>query len=227
MMMKFARSFSVARAVGEKIGGGLHREAIRTSLSRDALALSELKSRIDEDGLIRAASCIHECRSARGRVLVSGVGKSGIVARRMAASLASTGTPAHFVHAAEFMHGDLGAAQERDAVLMYSHSGNTEECTAAAEWLRRRDGVALISIVGCADSELGRTSDHVVSYEYPNDTEAYREPLGSVPTTSLVVQEAVSNAIICCLMHEIDFDEKDFSLNHPGGSIGKRLSSHH
>ena len=187
-------------------------------LTRDATALPLRRVPLQFDLLV---SSLHCCSVSGGRILVSGVGKSGIVARRMAASLASTGTPSHFVHAGEWIHGDLGAARAGDAALFFSHSGSTRECVVACEFLKKRSSVAILSIVGSSASPLASLSDASVSYEYPVHDSAMREPLGCVPTTSLILQEAVCNAVACALIEAHAFSEYDFSVNHPGGAIGE------
>ena len=148
------------------------------------------------------------------RVLTSGIGKSGYVARRMAASLASIGVPAHFVHGTEWVHGDLGAACPGDLVLSFSHSGNTEELAVLPGLLQRR-GVTMACVVGSADSALGRASDHVLL------APAGKEILGKIPSRSIVAQEAVVNAIVAEAVRARSFLLSDFVVNHPGGSIGK------
>ena len=161
-----------------------------------------------------------------GRVLVSGVGKSGAVAQRLAASLTSTGSPAHFVHAAEWAHGDLGSARPGDVALFFSHSGGTAECVGAARALAGRGGVTVASIVGDgaggARSPLGETSDVCVAY--PLDEGRFAEPLGCVPTSSVVLQEVVANALVSALVARRGFDRAAFARNHPGGAIGEALA---
>jgi arabinose-5-phosphate isomerase len=132
----------------------------------------------------------------------------------MAASLASVGVPAHFVHGTEWVHGDLGAACAGDLVLSFSHSGNTEELAVLPGLLRRR-GVTMGCVVGSADSALGNTSDHVVL------APAAEEILGKIPSRSIVAQEAVVNAIVAEVVRARSFALSDFVINHPGGSIGK------
>ena len=167
----------------------------------------------------------HHGGGGHGRVLVSGVGKSGAVAQRLAASLTSTGTPAHFVHAAEWAHGDLGSARPGDVALFFSHSGGTAECVGAARALAARGGVAVAAIVGDGAggdaSALGAASDVCVAY--PLDAGRFAEPLGLVPTSSVVLQEVVANALVSALVARRGFGREAFARNHPGGAIGKAL----
>ena len=210
------RAFTAAAA--RPMGG-----AILDSLERDRKVLSCLSdwyaARPDQVQSISALVAEMLGGAAGGdegarRVLTSGIGKSGYVARRMAASLASVGVPAHFVHGTEWVHGDLGAACAGDLVLSFSHSGNTEELAVLPGLLKGR-GVTMGCVVGSADSILGRTSDHVVV------APANEELLGKVPSRSIVAQEAVVNAIVSEAVRVQTFGVSDFVRNHPGGSIGK------
>ena len=186
-----------------------------TSLSHDGRALQRLQTYYETqpEANIAISNFVHELLNAR-RVLVTGIGKSGYVARRMAASLASVGVPAHFVHGTEWVHGDLGVACPGDLVVGFSHSGNTEELAVLPVFLKPR-GVPLAAIIGSNDSALGRTADHVIVA--PADSEI----LDKVPSRSIVVQEAVVNGIIAEVVEHRSFTINDFIVNHPGGSIGK------
>ena len=150
-----------------------------------------------------------------GRIFVTGVGKSGLVGARLAASLSSTGTRAEFVHASDWLHGDLGKVGDRDAVVALSHSGKTHELLTVVPHLRARNAT-LVTIVGHAESPLATKADAAIVAPVPSDA----EPFGLVPTASVVVQEAVCNAIVRELLARRGFSKKEFFLNHPGGAIG-------
>ena len=193
-------------------------KSIVNSLKHDALALARLQTHYEQPNALKALSNLVKDMLQANRVLVTGIGKSGYVARRCAASLASIGVPSHFVHGTEWVHGDLGVACTGDLVIGLSHSGNTVELTAIQEELNRRD-VKLAAIVGTFDSELGRNADHVII------APAMDEILGKVPSRSIVVQEAVVNAIVAEIVELREFTTDDFIVNHPGGSIGQSGSS--
>jgi len=166
------------------------------------------------------AKFIEYLENCKGNVLVSGIGKSAIVAQRMAASLASTGTPAHFVHATEWAHGDLGKIRKEDVVVFFSHSGNTEEVNYAAELVQKHK-IPLLSIVGSKDSPLAHMSDAIIDYVVGKDL---LEPLGGAPTSSIIMQEMMVNGIIYELIRRRSFTKEQFLWNHPGGSLGRKLS---
>ncbi|MEO6407497.1 MAG: KpsF/GutQ family sugar-phosphate isomerase [Burkholderiaceae bacterium] len=183
----------------------------------EAQALLGLKSRQGE-GFARAAQAMLECV---GRVVVMGMGKSGHVGRKIAATLASTGTPALFVHAGEASHGDLGMVARGDVVLAISNSGESDELGAIVPALKRL-GVTLIAMTGRADSSLAQHADIVVSSEV--DQEAC--PLNLAPTASTTAQMALGDALAVALLDARGFREADFALSHPGGSLGRKLLTH-
>lgn len=154
-----------------------------------------------------------------GRVVVSGMGKSGHVGRKIAATMASTGTPAQFVHPGEASHGDLGMIIPGDSVLALSNSGETAELGAIVAHARRF-GIPLVSIIGRAGSTLGRDSD--VALVLPQVEEAC--PLGLAPTTSTTMQLALGDALAVILLMRRGFGPEDFRVFHPGGKLGARLS---
>jgi arabinose-5-phosphate isomerase len=156
---------------------------------------------------------------ATGRVIVTGMGKSGHVGRKIAATLASTGTPAYFVHPGEASHGDLGMIQVGDAILALSWSGETAELADIITYSRRY-GVALIAITSGADSALGSEAD--VCLCLPKSEEAC--PNGLAPTTSTTMQLAMGDALAVALLEARGFTAQDFRLFHPGGKLGARLS---
>ena len=183
----------------------------------EARALIGLKSRQGE-AFARAAEAMLRCA---GRVVVMGMGKSGHVGRKIAATLASTGTPAMFVHPAEASHGDLGMVTPADVVLAISNSGESDEIAALLPALKRL-GVVLIGMTGRADSSLARHAD--VSLDSGVDQEAC--PLNLAPTASTAAQMALGDALAVALLDARGFREADFALSHPGGSLGRKLLIH-
>lgn len=162
-----------------------------------------------------AVELLHSCS---GRVIVSGMGKSGLVGKKIAATLASTGTPAYFVHPAEAMHGDLGMVTAQDAVLALSNSGETEEVLAIIPYLKRF-GVKLVCMVGNIRSTLARSAD--ISLDVGVDKEAC--PMDIVPTSSTTATLAMGDALAVALLIKRGFCEDDFAAFHPKGALGKRL----
>ena len=183
----------------------------------EAQALLGLKSRQGE-GFARAAQAMLECR---GRVVVMGMGKSGHVGRKIAATLASTGTPAMFVHPGEASHGDLGMVARGDVVLAISNSGESDELGAIVPALKRL-GVTLIAMTGRADSSLAMHAD--IGLSSAVDQEAC--PLNLAPTASTTAQMALGDALAVVLLDARGFREADFALSHPGGSLGRKLLTH-
>ncbi|MBL8352148.1 MAG: KpsF/GutQ family sugar-phosphate isomerase [Burkholderiaceae bacterium] len=159
--------------------------------------------------------------ACRGRVVVMGMGKSGHVGRKIAATLASTGTPAFFVHPAEASHGDLGMVQRGDVVLAISNSGESDELAAVVPALRRL-GVTLVAMTGKPDSTLARHADRVISSAV--DQEAC--PLNLAPTASTPAQMALGDALAVALLDARGFREEDFARSHPGGALGRKLLVH-
>jgi arabinose-5-phosphate isomerase len=192
-------------------------ELARRTLDIEARALQELKARQGE-GFVAAVQAMLACR---GRVVVMGMGKSGHVGRKVAATLASTGTPAFFVHPAEASHGDLGMVTQDDVVLAISNSGESDEIGAIVPAIKRL-GVKLVAITGGADSSLARHADVVVSSAV--DQEAC--PLNLAPTASTTAQMALGDALAVALLDARGFREEDFARSHPGGSLGRKLLMH-
>ncbi len=189
----------------------------RQTLDIEAAALIGLKQR-QGDGFVAAARAMLECR---GRVVVMGMGKSGHVGRKIAATLASTGTPAMFVHPAEASHGDLGMVTDGDVVLAISNSGESDEIGAILPALKRL-AVVTIAMTGRADSTLARHADIVLSSAV--DQEAC--PLNLAPTASTTAQMALGDALAVALLDARGFREEDFARSHPGGALGRRLLTH-
>jgi len=171
------------------------------------------------DGLGAAfVAAVEEIRAARGRLIVTGMGKSGHVARKIAATLASTGTPAFFVHAADASHGDLGMITSDDVMLALSWSGETEELKNLINYSRRFD-IALIAVTGNAASTLGKAADIVLAL--PQTREAC--PHNLAPTTSSLMQLALGDALAIALLESRGFTAIDFGVFHPRGRLGAAL----
>ena len=183
----------------------------------EAQALIGLKARQGES-FGRVCRAILECH---GRVVVMGMGKSGHVGRKIAATLASTGTPALFVHPAEASHGDLGMVTPGDVVLAISNSGESDELAAIIPAIKRL-GVALVAMTGRPDSSLAVHADFVLSSAV--DQEAC--PLNLAPTASTTAQMALGDALAVALLDARGFREEDFARSHPGGSLGRKLLMH-
>jgi len=188
----------------------LARKVLRT----EASAILGLVDRIDGE-FERAMQILFDCK---GRVIVTGMGKSGIISRKIAATLTSTGTSAWFLHPAEAIHGDLGAIREDDVVIGLSHSGETEELVRLLESIRRI-GAKLIAITGNVKSTLANAAD--VTLDCSIDEEAC--PMNLVPTASTTAALALGDALAMTLLVRKGFREEDFASLHPGGKLGRRL----
>ena len=189
-------------------------ETARRALTMEAAALSDLVASID-------ASFSAACRlvlDVPGRVVVTGMGKSGHVGRKIAATLASTGTPAFFVHPGEASHGDLGMITTDDVVLALSNSGETAEVLAILPVIKRR-GIALIAMTGNNNSSLAKQAN-VHLYAGAREEAC---PLNLAPTSSTTCALALGDALAIALLEASGFTKEDFALSHPGGSLGKRL----
>jgi len=186
----------------------------RSVLQTEAAAILALVDRLDER-FERAVRMLRECR---GRVIVTGMGKSGIICRKIAATLSSTGTAAFFLHPAEAIHGDLGVLQSDDVVLALSYSGETEELLRLVETIKRL-GARLIAMTGDESSTLAQSAD--VALDCRVSEEAC--PLNLVPTASTTASLALGDALAMALLVAKGFRQEDFAYLHPGGKIGKRL----
>ena len=186
----------------------------RETLDIEAAAVLGLKDRLG-DSFARALALILR---ASGRVVVMGMGKSGHVGRKIAATLASTGTPAMFVHPAEASHGDLGMIQAQDVVLAISNSGESDELIAILPLVKRL-GAPLVAITGGADSTLARHADAVLD----GSVEKEACPLNLAPTASTTAQLALGDALAVALLDARGFRAEDFARSHPGGALGRRL----
>ena len=192
-------------------------ELARATLDIEARALEALKDRQGES-FVQALAAILSCR---GRVVVMGMGKSGHVGRKVAATLASTGTPALFVHPGEASHGDLGMVTAGDVILAISNSGESDEIAAILPAIKRL-GVVLIAMTGNADSSLAQHAQIVLSSAV--DQEAC--PLNLAPTASTTAQMALGDALAVALLDARGFRAEDFARSHPGGSLGRKLLMH-
>ncbi|GGX93980.1 KpsF/GutQ family sugar-phosphate isomerase [Vogesella alkaliphila] len=189
----------------------------REVLAIEAAAITRLASRLD-DSFSAAVELILACE---GRVVVSGMGKSGHIGNKIAATLASTGTPAFFMHPAEAAHGDLGMLTERDILLALSNSGESDELLALLPALKRK-GVPIIALTGRPQSTLATEA----SIHLDAGVEKEACPLGLAPTASTTAALALGDALAVALLDARDFKPEDFALSHPGGSLGRKLLVH-
>jgi arabinose-5-phosphate isomerase len=189
----------------------------RRVLATEAAAINALQDRLGDD-FLRSVDIILGCR---GRVVVSGIGKSGHVARKIASTLASTGTPAFFVHPAEAIHGDLGMITQDDVLIALSNSGESAELLAIVPLIKRQ-GAKLIALTGNDDSTLARHAD--AHLDAAVDAEAC--PLGLAPTASTTAALALGDALALALLDARGFSAADFARSHPGGALGRRLLTH-
>jgi arabinose-5-phosphate isomerase len=192
-------------------------ESARRVLDIEAEAVARLRDRID-DGFVRAVEIILACR---GRVVVSGMGKSGHVARKIASTMASTGTPAFFMHPGEASHGDLGMIAEGDVMIALSNSGESEELLVIVPLIKRR-GARLISITGNPSSRLAKAADAHLDAGVAQEACS----LGLAPTASTTAALALGDALAVTLLEARGFGPEDFARSHPGGSLGRRLLTH-
>jgi len=191
----------------------LIRRAARV-LAVEARGIEELKGRIDG----RFSRAIDILMQSPGKLILTGVGKSGLIGRKIAATFASTGTPAFFLHPAEGMHGDIGMVRKGDVVIALSNSGETEEIVRLLPIFKRM-GLSIIALTGNPDSTLARYAD--VSLDAGVEEEAC--PLGLAPTTSTTAALALGDALAVVLFEEKGFSLEDFATLHPGGALGHRL----
>ncbi len=189
----------------------------RTTFDIEAAAVLGLKDRVGPSFVEAVDQILH----VRGRVVVMGMGKSGHVGRKIAATLASTGTPAMFVHPAEASHGDLGMIKSVDLVLAISNSGESDELAAILPVVKRQ-GVPLIAMTGGRDSMLARHADIVLD----SGVEKEACPLNLAPTASTTAQMALGDALAVALLDARGFGTEDFARSHPGGALGRKLLTH-
>ncbi|CCO23250.1 KpsF/GutQ family sugar-phosphate isomerase [Maridesulfovibrio hydrothermalis] len=183
--------------------------------------------KIEENGLaairndldLSFAKAVEMLAGCKGRVIITGLGKSGLVGRKIAATMSSTGTPSFFLHPVEGAHGDLGMVRAEDVVIAISNSGETDELNSLLPAIRSF-GTKIISITSEAQSSMGRLSDIVVKTKVPCEACSH----GLAPTSSTTAALAMGDALAVCLMDHKSFDDKDFKKFHPGGSLGRRLT---
>lgn len=187
----------------------------RSTLASEARAIASVETRLGKE-FIDAVMALHACR---GRIIVTGMGKSGHVARKIAATLTSTGTRAIFLHAAEALHGDLGIIAPDDVVMALSYSGQTEEVVRVAEYAIT-NGNMLIAMTAETTSPLAERATIILDTHIDDEGTI----LDIVPTLSTTVQMALGDAIARALMHLSDFDAKAFASLHPGGYIERRIN---
>ena len=183
-------------------------------LINESRAIENLTKLIDS----QFESCVHEIYSAKGRVVITGIGKSAIVANKIVATLNSTGTPAIFMHAADAIHGDLGMIQSEDIVICISKSGNTPEIKVLVPLLKRR-GSKLVALVSNTNSYLAQQADFVLNATIAEEA----CPHNLAPTTSTTAHMALGDALAVCLLELRNFTSNDFAEYHPGGALGKQL----
>ncbi len=186
----------------------------RDVLDIEAKGIISLRDRLDES-FLRAVELLSSCR---GKVVVTGIGKSGLICRKIAATLASTGTPSFFLHAGDGVHGDLGMVMKGDVILAVSNSGETEEILKLLPHFKLH-GLNLIAITGRSDSTLASAGDVVLDV----GVEEEACPLGLAPTASTTAALAMGDALAVVLLERKGFKEEDFAVRHPGGILGRKL----
>ncbi len=189
-------------------------ETGRKVLELEAAAISRAVERLDEN-FSRAIEILH---ASRGRVVITGMGKSGLIGRKIAATMTSTGTPAVFLHPAEALHGDIGIINPEDCVIAISSSGETDEVVRLLNYIKRLQ-IKLVALVGNPCSTLARQSDVFIDCSVEQEACS----IGLIPSTSSTLTLAVGDAISIALIEKKGFTESDFHRFHPGGSIGKKL----
>jgi len=190
------------------------KQIAQNTISSEAIAIENLKNSINDD----FARCVELIYNSKGRVIVTGIGKSANIATKIVSTLNSTGTPAIFMHAADAVHGDLGTIQEEDIIICLSKSGNTPEIKVLAPLLKLF-GNKLIAIVGNTDSYLARQADYVINATVEREA----CPNNLAPTSSTTAQLVMGDALAVCLLECRGFTVKDFARFHPGGALGKQL----
>lgn len=213
--------FPVALAVWAPVNGAMMENSLNDTLTRAASVFAD-EVRAIEAAAARISEPFHQAVelivACKGRVILTGMGKHGLIARKIAATLASTGTPAVYMNAGEARHGDLGMIEPADLVLALSNSGNTEEVLGCIPYFKR-NGNVVIAMTGNLKSELARNSDVIL------DVSVEREacPLNLAPTTSATVALVMGDALAVVLLERRGFRQEDFAMRHPGGTLGKRL----
>ncbi|TKC02458.1 KpsF/GutQ family sugar-phosphate isomerase [Pedobacter cryotolerans] len=189
-------------------------ESAVSTLKLESDAILNLTNHINDDFV----NVVQAILNSKGRVIVTGIGKSAIIAQKIVATFNSTGTPAIFMHAADAVHGDLGMIQRDDIVMCLSKSGNTPEIKLLAPLLKQSNNL-LIGMLGQIDSDLAKQADFILNASVSKEA----CPHNLAPTTSTTAQLAMGDALAICLLESRDFNTNDFAKYHPGGSLGKRL----
>ncbi len=192
-------------------------ERAREVLDVEVNGLQTLRDRLD-DSFVRAVELLYKCQ---GKVIVTGIGKSGLICRKIAATMASTGTPSLFLHAGDGIHGDLGMMMKGDIVLAVSNSGETEEILKLIPIVKRL-ALKVIVMTGHPNSSLSKAGDVVLNVSVKEEA----CPLGLAPTASTTAALAMGDALAVVLLRERGFKEEDFALRHPGGILGRKLLLH-
>ncbi len=191
-------------------------EQARRVLALESEAIAQLHERLDA-GFLKGVELICQCQ---GRVAVTGMGKSGLIGRKLAATFASLGIPSFFLHAADAAHGDVGMVARGDVLVAVSNSGETEEILRLLPIINNRFGLKLIAITGHPRSTLAKRSDVVLNVQVPQEA----GPFGLVPTASIAAALAMGDALAIAVMTHRGFKQGDFALFHPGGHLGRRLA---
>jgi arabinose-5-phosphate isomerase len=186
----------------------------RKTIDIESRSIVDLKKQIDSDFV----EVVKKVVASKGRVVISGIGKSAIIANKMVATFNSTGTPSLFMHAADAIHGDLGMIQKNDIVILISNSGTTPEIKVLAP-LIKNGGNILVAMVGKKNSDLARHSDFILNTAVKQEA----CPHNLAPTSSTTAQLAMGDALAVCLLEARGFTSKDFAKYHPGGALGKKL----
>lgn len=190
-------------------------QSAKEVLQQEAQALLDSAQNLDANELENILNLILKCQ---GKLIVTGVGKSGLIGAKIAATLASTGTPSFFVHPTEALHGDLGMVESDDVVLAISYSGESDELKAVLPHIKRI-GAKIITMTKSPSSSISEMGDYFLSIAIQQEA----CPLNTAPTTSTTLTLALGDALAVCLMKKRNFTHKDFASFHPGGSLGKRL----
>ncbi|RCK72032.1 MAG: Arabinose 5-phosphate isomerase [Ignavibacteriae bacterium] len=190
-------------------------EKAREVIRIEAEALSDLLNKVDQN-FVKAVETIY---NSRGRTIVTGMGKSGIIARKVVATMNSTGTPAIFLHPSDAVHGDLGIVRKEDVIVIISKSGNTQEIQQLVPMFKRI-GVPIIAIVGDRNSNLAESSDIIIDVSVKEEA----CPLDLAPTASTTAALAMGDALAVALLDKRKFTKEDFAFYHPGGILGKHLN---
>ncbi len=193
------------------------KKIIKRELNLEAKAIIQASDRID-DSMEKIVDLIYNCK---GKIVVTGLGKTGIIGRKIASTLASTGTSSIFLHAAEGIHGDLGIVNNDDVIIAISYSGNSQELVSILPFFKFMK-VKIIGFTGNLNSQLSNASDFIVDCSIPENA----EPFGLVPTVSTTLCLALGDAIAVSLLEKRNFQIKDLAKFHPGGTIGKKLLLH-